>query len=136
MGPWLTAMGFLSWLGSITSSAIVYLCSGSQDGARGKTSHITAWGLLLSILLAEHFYLAVQFAVRYAMSKVESPGLQQERKARYLMKKKMLGETLGQNAAGTTEVPGADQGEEITRVSLEEEARQASSHGGGEPEIL
>lgn len=124
-------MGFLSWLGSITSAAIVYLCSCSQDETNGVTSQITGWGLLLSILLAEHFYLAAQMAARFVLSKLDSPGLQKERKERYLTKKKLLGELLGQDVAAT---PGIATTEKITREALEEEARQMSIRGHGTPE--
>ncbi|KAF5123571.1 hypothetical protein E5D57_011486 [Metarhizium anisopliae] len=136
IGPWLNAIGFLAWLGSITSAAIVFLCSGSQDQKRGAASQITAWGGLLSILLAEHFYLLTQLAVRFVMNKVESPGIQQVRKERYLMKKKLLAENLGQPAAEKASIPGVEGGEKITRQALEEEARQASIRGHGSPEEI
>lgn len=124
-------MGFLSWLGSITSAAIVYLCSRSQDETNGVTSQITGWGLLLSILLAEHFYLAAQMAARFVLSKLDSPGLQKERKERYSTKKKLLGELLGQDVVAT---PGIATTEKITREALEEEARHMSIRGHGTPE--
>lgn len=114
----------------------MYLCSGSRNGARGTTSQFTAWGVLLSILLAEHFYLAVQQAVRYVMGKVESPGLQRERKERYLMKKKLLQENLGEDAAEKASAPGVETTEKITRATLEEEARQASVRGQGTAEEM
>ena len=136
IGPWLTALGFLSWLGSITSSAIVFLCSGSHDGGRGTATQVTAWGLLLSILLAEHFYLAVQLAVRFVMSKLDSPGLQRERKERFLMKKRLLEENLGQEVSDKAAAPGIHASEDITREALEEEARQASIRGHGTPEQM
>ena len=136
IGPWLTALGFLSWLGSVTSSAIVFLCSGSQDGARATTSHITAWGVLASVMLAEHFYFVVQMAVRYVMGKVESPGLQKERKERFLMKKRLLEETLGQDVADRAAAPGVAEGEKITRQALEEEARELTIKGHGSPEEM
>lgn len=134
IGPWLTAIEFLSWLGSITSSAIVYLCSGSRNGNRGTTSAFTAWGFLLVILFAEHFYLAVKLAVRHAMGTMESPGLQHERKERYLMKKRLLSESLGRDAAAA-ETPAASEKtqEQLTRATLEEEARQGSISGQGTP---
>jgi len=129
IGPWLTALGFLSWLGSITSAAIVYLCTGSGDGARGTTSHIAAWGLLLSIFLSENFYIAIQMGVRYVMGKVESPGLQRERRERYMTKKQMLEENIGQSMEKKAAVPSAPKNEAITREALEEEARQGSLRG-------
>ncbi|EQL01518.1 Anoctamin/TMEM 16 [Ophiocordyceps sinensis CO18] len=136
IGTWLTALGFLSWLGSITSSAIVYLCSNSRNVSAGTTSRLTAWGGLLSILLAEHFYLAVQLAVRYMMKKLESPGLQQERKERYLMKKRLMHEKLGQDTQKPSWVPGIETTDKVTRETLEEEARQSSMRGQGTPEEM
>ncbi|PNY28767.1 Uncharacterized protein TCAP_01319 [Tolypocladium capitatum] len=128
IGPWLTAIGFLSWLGSITSAAIVYLCSGT------RTSPLTAWGGLLGVLLAEHFYLLVQLAVRHVMSRFESPGLQQERKERYLMKRRLLQENLGQDVSGKASAPGVAATEKILRETLQEEARGASIRGQGPQE--
>lgn len=133
IGPWLTTIGFLSWLGSVTSSAIVFLCRGAQDGERGTTSAITAWGVLLTILLAEHFYLAVQVAVRVVMSKIESAGLQKERKERFMMKKKLLNENLKQDVSEKASAPGIEATEKITRATLEDEARKSSA---GTPEEL
>lgn len=132
----MTALGFLSWLGSVTSAAIVYLCSGDRQD--GSVSYITAGGALLSILLAEHLYFAAQLAVRFVMSKVESPGLQRERKERFQMRKKLLEETVGHvvSEKATIEVPGVEKTEQITRQTLEEEARLASIHGHGSPEEM
>jgi anoctamin-10 len=134
IGPWLNALGFLSWLGSLTSAAIVFLCSGDPDGPAGSPSNIKAWGLLLSVLLAEHFYLLVQQAVRLVMGKIDSPGVQKERKERFLMKKKLLQENIGQEVHEKAGAPGIAAGEKITRVALEDEARQASVKGQGSVE--
>lgn len=68
------------------------------------------------------------------MSKVESPGLQQERRERYMMKKKLLAENVGQKAAEKAFTPGIETGEKSTKQALEEEARQASIRGHGGPE--
>jgi hypothetical protein len=87
-------------------------------------------------MLAEHFYFVVQMAVRHVLSKFESPGLQKERKERFLMKKKLLEETLGQDVAEKAATPGVSEGERITREALEEEARQLSTKGHGTPEEM
>lgn len=134
IGPWLTALGFLSWLGSITSSAIIFLCKGSQGGARGSTDNITAWGVLGSVMLAEHFYFGVQMIVRSVMGMFESQGLQKERKERFLTKKQLLADTLGQGVSDKAAAPGIDEGEKITRQALEDEARKLSTQGHGTPE--
>ena len=87
IGPWLESLGFLSWLGSLTSAALVYLFSGDGLGPEGTPWNIKAWGLLLTMFFAEHIYLGVQIAVRAALSKIDSPGLQKERSERFLVRK-------------------------------------------------
>ncbi|KAI1415767.1 DUF590-domain-containing protein [Hypoxylon sp. FL1857] len=136
IGPWLNALGFLSWFGSLVSSAIIYLFSNDAEGPGGDPSNIAGWGLLLSMLLSEHVYLAAQFAVRYALSQMDSPGLQKERAERFAMRKQLLEESLGPDVTEKPLPPTAQAGEKITRESLEEEARRISTHGGGTPEQL
>ncbi|KAM7185042.1 Calcium-activated chloride channel domain containing protein [Rhypophila sp. PSN 637] len=139
IGPWLNALGFLSWLGSLTSAAIVFLFNSSKQD--GSPWDISAWGLLLSILFAEHIYLVVQIVVRNVIAKLDSPGLQKERAQRFQMRKQLLEQTFGANAGGQeveleTDGPAVRGGEKITRAALEEEARQLSTKGGGSPETL
>ncbi|KAI1143179.1 DUF590-domain-containing protein [Hypoxylon sp. FL0543] len=136
IGPWLNALGFLSWIGSLVSSAIVYLFNGDAEGPGGDPSNIVGWGLLLSMLLSEHVYLAAQFAVRYILSQIDSPGLQKERAERFAMRKQLLEESLGPDVTEKPLPPTTQAGEKITRESLEEEARKISTHGGGTSEQL
>lgn len=91
---------------------------------------------MLSIMLAEHFYFAVQMAVRYVMSKVESPGLQKERRERFRMKKQLMEESLAQDASGASLGPSTTSDEKITRETLEEDARNLSTQGHGTSEEL
>lgn len=81
------------------------------------------------MFLAENFYLAVQFAVKYVMSKVESPGLQRERRERYMTKKARLEESIGKDMDEAIALPSVPKNEKITREALEEEARQSSLRG-------
>lgn len=137
IGPWLDALGFLSWLGSLTSAGIVALCSDKDpNGPANSKGNIRAWVVLLSVILAEHFYLVVQMVVRYMVGKLDSPGLQKERKERFLMKKRLLRENLQQDTDEKAATPGIAKSEEITRTALEEEARQASIRGQGGPEEM
>ncbi|KAI1393938.1 DUF590-domain-containing protein [Hypoxylon trugodes] len=136
IGPWLNSLGFLSWFGSLVSSAIVYLFSGDSEGPGGDPYNIAAWGLLLSMILSEHVYLAAQFAVRYALHQMDSPGLQKERAERFAMRKQLLEESLGVEVTEKPLPPTPQAGEKITRESLEEEARRISTQGGGSPEQL
>lgn len=136
IGPWVTSLGFLSWLGSLTSAAIVFIFSSDPYGPDGHHSNIKAWGLLLSILFAEHLYLVVQYVVRYVISTLDSPGLQKERAERFALRKLHLQETLGEDFAETASGANFTGGEKITKQALEEEARRASVSGEGTPEQL
>jgi hypothetical protein len=86
IGPWLDSLGFLSWLGSLSSSALVYLFC-RDDGPDGAPGAVKGWALLLTMFFSEHIYLAVQLAVRTALSKIDSPGLRKERAERYAARK-------------------------------------------------
>ncbi|KAG4412738.1 hypothetical protein IFR04_014135 [Cadophora malorum] len=134
IGPWLDALGFLAWLGSLTSAALVFLFSGDGFGPSGTPWDIKVWGLLLTMFFSEHIFLAVQLGVRKALSKLDSPGLQKERSERYLVRKKYLEESIGREQAGDAAADGIAAGEKIRRSTLEEEARQSTLKGHGTPE--
>jgi len=134
IGPWLEALGFLSWLGSLTSAALVYLFSGSGLGPEGTPWNIKGWGLLLTMFFSEHIYLALQLAVRKALSKIDSPGLRKERSERFLVRKQYLQESMGEDVAEKAAAGGIAAGEKISRSTLEEEARQSTLKGHGTPE--
>lgn len=134
IGPWMHALGFLAWLGSMTTAALVFLFGDGGIGPNGTPHNITGWGLLLAILFSEHLYFGVQLIVRAALSKVDSPGLQQERAEKFAVRKKFLEESLGQEAM-ERDVEGRNlTTEKVTRRSLEEDARQSTMPGHGSPE--
>lgn len=123
IGPWLDALSFLSWLGSITMAALVYLFSKDGVGPDGDPSDIKAWGLLLSITFSEHLYLATRWAVGTAISKIDSPGRRKERRSMFLTRQKYFKDSLDK----TKQIPAL--GEKLpdpTRESLEEDARESS----------
>ncbi|KAH8802805.1 plasma membrane stress response protein-like protein [Xylogone sp. PMI_703] len=134
IGPWMNALGFLSWLGSLTTAALLFLFGDGGIGPNGTPQNITGWGLLLSILFSEHLYFAVQLIVRAALSKIDSPGLQQERAEKYAVRKQFLEESLGQEAAERDSERANATNEKITRSSLEEDARLSTMPGHGSPE--
>lgn len=123
IGPWLDSLSFLTWLGSLTTAAIVYLFSNDGLGPDGTPASIQGWALLLSIFLSEHVYLLVRYAVQLAVSKLDSPGLQTERGERYMLRKQHLQKLYGVNPL---DAPPPFDPEKITRSSLEEEARQTT----------
>jgi anoctamin-10 len=130
IGPWLDSLSFLAWLGSITTSALVYLFHNGV-GPAGHPKDITSWALLLTILFGEHTFLVARWIIRVAISKLESPGLQKERRERFLVRKKYFDESLADlskfpalSEKGGDPVP-------ISRESLEEDQRSLSQHGHG-----
>ena len=123
IGPWLESLGFLTWLGSISTAALVYLFSNDGLGPDGTPATIKGWALLLTIFLSEHIYLLVRLGVRLAMSKIDSPGMQKERAERLVVRKRYLQELYGQDV---TEAPPSHVVDQFTRASLEEDARQGS----------
>ncbi|KAI9818683.1 MAG: hypothetical protein M1832_004158 [Thelocarpon impressellum] len=126
IGPWLDNLGFLAWVGSIVTAALVYLFTGKGVGTDGTPSGMELGGLLLSIFFAEHLYLVVRLAVQTAFSKMDSPGMQKERGERFRLRKRYLEDSLGAEAA-IISGPGGE-GEKINRESLEEEARRTTQH--------
>ncbi|KAK4103738.1 DUF590-domain-containing protein [Parathielavia hyrcaniae] len=140
IGPWLDALGFLSWLGSLTSAALVFLYHSNGSGIPdGSPSEIKGWALLLAILFSEHVYLVVQLVVRGLVRKLDSPGLQKERRERFAMRKRMferMAQTDVSAAVGGPGVGGGEVLEKITREALEDEARRLSVAGEGTPEKM
>lgn len=129
IGPWLDNISFLAWLGSITTSALVYLFRGDGSGPGGTPSSIHGWALLLTILCSEHLYLLVRLGVRTYFSKIDSPGRQIERRERFLVRKRYLEESIGEDVFTDPEPAPSGENEKITRMSLEDEARRESIAG-------
>ncbi|KAI9770010.1 MAG: hypothetical protein M1840_003721 [Geoglossum simile] len=128
IGPWLDSLGFLAWLGSITTAALVYLFGDDGPRPEGTPWDIKAWGLLLTIFFSEHIYLLVRLGVRTALSAIESPGLEKERGERFLVRKRYLEESIGEEEASLKATAEKAVGSN-TRGALEEEARQGSLSG-------
>lgn len=125
IGPWLDALSFISWMGSITMSALVYLFSNDGLGPDGRPSDITGWALLLSIFLSEHLYLGVRWLVRTSIAKIDTPGRQKERRAMFVTRRKYMKESLEKIKMVP---PPGEKADDITRSSLEDDARQSSLH--------
>ena len=132
IGPWLDSLSFLTWFGSLTSSAIAYMFSGSEHeeghlGATGNREHIAGWALLLSMLASENVFFIVRSAVEHAISKIDTPGKSKERAERFSVRKRYLEESRGEQAARIAPLLKTKTFEEkeLNRQNLEEEARNA-----------
>ncbi|ELR09701.1 hypothetical protein VC83_06251 [Pseudogymnoascus destructans] len=134
IGPWIDSLGFLAWFGSLTTAALVYLFSGDGMGTDGSPRQLAGWALLLTMFFAEHIFLAVKLAVRYGLSKIDSPGQQKLRRERFSIKRKYLEEALGKADAERFVGDSFTAGEKIDRRSLEDEARRSTLTGQGTPE--
>lgn len=124
IGPWLDNLGFLAWLGSITTPAIAYMFGSGYTAPDGTPSVIHGWALLLTILFSEHLYFLVRLGVRTAFEQIDSTNVERERHERYLVRKRYLESTSGLPLPPEAAPSGDD--EQITRRSLEEEARSES----------
>jgi hypothetical protein len=91
IGPWLDTLGLLAWLGSISTSALVYMFCDPDE----EPGEVKAWALLLTIFFAEHIYLAVRYVVEVTMSKIETPSMRQARAQQFLMRQKYLESSVG-----------------------------------------
>ena len=91
IGHWVEHLSFMSWLGSLSSSALVYLFSGGGLGSEGKWFDVKV-GAIFTIFFSEHIYLIARLLVRFALGKIESPGAKQQRAERYRMRKSLLDE--------------------------------------------
>jgi len=103
IGPWLDSLSFLTWLGSITSAALIYMFWNDGLGPEGTPSQIKGWALLLTIFFSEHLYLFVRLAVQFAMSKVDTPATRQERAEQYRLRKTYLDAIINGELAGAAE---------------------------------
>lgn len=81
-------------MGSISSAALIYLFSDSES-SNGRPHSLTLYGVLAAIIFSEHVYFATSYVVRLAMAKLESPGLLQERRERFIIRRRYLQESLG-----------------------------------------
>jgi anoctamin-10 len=132
IGPWLDHLGFLAWLGSLTSAALVYMFTGDVLGPDGTPWNIKGWGLLLTIFFSEHIYIGVRMLVSTIIHKMESEALQTERREKFLVRKRYLEESVGSETAATAAhgLGGSHDAEKVgaglNRKSLEDEARETS----------
>ncbi|KAL4997581.1 calcium-activated chloride channel-domain-containing protein [Aspergillus recurvatus] len=88
IGPSLQGLEVLSWLGTLSTAAIVYLY-------RGGMVEVRVCSLLLTILVAEWAYLAMRFAVSTGLRKILSSTLRRESAERYAMRKGYLQASAG-----------------------------------------
>ena len=91
IGPWVASLESLTWLGSISSAAIVHMF-GSQQFL-GRYLGLSMWASLpVTILISEHIFMGFRAAVRFALARIGSEQTRKERAERYARRKKHLDE--------------------------------------------
>lgn len=86
IGPWISALDFLTWAGSISTGAIVHLF-GSGNIAGGAY-----WGLPITIFISEHVFMGLRAIVRFALHNIGAEHIRQERNERYAIRSQYLKE--------------------------------------------
>jgi anoctamin-10 len=106
IGPWVASLECLTWLGSISSAAIVHLF-GSSSFLEDHLG-LSPWASLpITILVSEHIFMTFRAVVRFALSRIGSEQTRKENAERYAKRKKILDELeahdAGTNHLGTME---------------------------------
>ncbi|KAH6693612.1 calcium-activated chloride channel-domain-containing protein [Plectosphaerella plurivora] len=88
IGPWIYSLDLLTWLGSISTAAIVHLFGSSTLGIGTG-----AWYTLpFTIFVSEHIFLVFRSLVCFVLEKLGSEQIRKERNQRYATRVKRLEE--------------------------------------------
>ncbi|KAF2739811.1 hypothetical protein EJ04DRAFT_559707 [Polyplosphaeria fusca] len=90
LGPWVSSLELLTWLGSMSSAAIVHLFDGRIHGLYQSTG-VNKWcSLPLTVFFSEHIFLGFRAAVRFALQRIGSQQIRRERAEKYAERKRLL----------------------------------------------
>lgn len=140
IGPWLSSLEFLAWLGSITSAALVHMFSDGGLGPDGRPSKIKLGLLMVTVFFSEHIFIVFRLVVRHVISKLDSENMRKERSERFMVRRKFLEDAGLGDAVKPLTSPAdsplktinskhsANISQSISREMLEEEARNDSLH--------
>ncbi|PHH87129.1 hypothetical protein CDD83_9273 [Cordyceps sp. RAO-2017] len=91
IGPWVQNLGFLAWLGSISTAAITHLFG--PNVVVFENSLVSGWWTLpLTIVISEHVFLAVRAVVQSLLHRIGSEQIRKKRDDNYMRRKKHLDE--------------------------------------------
>lgn len=94
IGPWINSLEALTWLGSISTAAIVHLFSGSSIGNG-------SWATLpITVFISEHVLLILRVLVRSILQQAGSEQIRKDRDRRYATRVKHLEEVEANIQAG------------------------------------
>jgi anoctamin-10 len=101
IGPWQMNIAFLSWLGTLTTSTLVYLFQGGDFNL--KCDKTTLISLLVTILIAEHSYWVFDRALGTLSRYVWTTGEIDVRKEEYSMRRSYLQKLELSGGQGSTD---------------------------------
>ncbi|POS82783.1 hypothetical protein EPUL_003547 [Erysiphe pulchra] len=129
--PWINALGFLSWLGSLTTAALVYLFSENVMGSDGTPDNMKAWRLLLAIFISEHIYLATKLVVKKLISNLYSSEYGAEKSER-LKSRKIFEKIINENTIGKASSQkihkGVETNESVSRDYISNHHQEDGKH--------
>jgi anoctamin-10 len=101
IGPWLNNIKFLSWLGTLTTSTLIYLFQGGDFNLKCDKTMVIS--LLVTVLVAEHGYYILDRALAALSQRVQTVGEINVRKEEYSVRRRYLqniGLGSGQDLSG------------------------------------
>jgi anoctamin-10 len=96
IGDSVAALEFLTWLGTLSTAALVHIYGGDGSIADTRPSR-----LLLTIFVAEQAYLATRIGARFFFTRFGSAAVRDAEAKRFMMRKTYL-ETFSEEKAGTS----------------------------------
>jgi len=96
IGPWLNNIKILSWLGTLTTSTLIYLFQGGDFSL--TCDKTTAISLLVTVVVAEHAYWILDRALAALSHRVRTTGEIDVQKEEYLIRRRYL-QNLGMEGA-------------------------------------
>lgn len=96
IGDSVAALEFLTWLGTLSTAALVHIYRGPGSITDTRLSR-----LLLTIFVAEQVYLVVRISARFFFARFGSAAVREAEAKRFMMRKTYL-ETFSEEKAGTS----------------------------------
>ncbi|KAJ5771704.1 hypothetical protein N7520_002233 [Penicillium odoratum] len=128
IGPCIMGLEFLSWLGTLSTAAIVHLY-------RGPIAEVKLSSLLLTVFIAEQAYLIVRFTVTTALQKIFNDTLRREDARRYAVRKNLLDASQAQGGPGSPETRVRQRVRFHERVNVYGSETTPPPDGSSSPEV-
>ncbi|KAI1871901.1 hypothetical protein JX265_005887 [Neoarthrinium moseri] len=121
IGPWIHSLDALTWLGSISTAAIVHMFGTETGWSNTILGHtlggVSWWSLPITIFVSEHIFLVLRAVVRFILQSVGSEEVRKERNERYVRRRKYMDELEAANRAKEMLDVGAVQRRKSVRMA-------------------